>query len=290
MDAEGRGKRIGILGCGWLGFPLCRRLEKEGWQVKVSTTSRRKRSILKARGIDAYLVEFTPDLGSSSEKDFFKVDILVISIPPPRRPDVEKYHQEQVKSLVEALTPTPVKRILFISSTSVYPTINGEVDEEEKRPPERPVGIALKKVEKRIQAQSSFKTTILRLAGLIGYDRVPGRFLRRKKEMMAPDAPLNLIHRDDAISLICRIISQEAWGKIYNGSAPIHPTRREFYTTGSRQPMTVPPIFEDKTVRPRFKIVSGEKAVRELGFTYRYPDPLDLMKRASFEKREKVSL
>lgn len=46
-----------IIGCGWLGLPLAERLVAEGYTVKGSTTSVDKLSLLRQKGIDAYLLQ-----------------------------------------------------------------------------------------------------------------------------------------------------------------------------------------------------------------------------------------
>ena len=42
-------------------------------------------------------------------------------------------------------------------------------------------------------------TTMIRFSGLIGYDRIPIKSIKRKKLVLNPDCPLNLIHRDDCV-------------------------------------------------------------------------------------------
>ena len=48
--------RIGILGCGWLGLPLAKKLIKKNFLVKGSTTSINKIDELKENDIDPYLI------------------------------------------------------------------------------------------------------------------------------------------------------------------------------------------------------------------------------------------
>ena len=54
-----------------------------------------------------------------------------------------------------------------------------------------------------------FNTTVIRFGGLIGYDRMPGKFLTGKKDLPNGDAPVNLIHRDDCVQIIYQIIKNE---------------------------------------------------------------------------------
>ena len=49
-------KKIGILGCGWLGFPLAQSFVKQGHQVNGSTTSIDKILPLAQNGINPFLI------------------------------------------------------------------------------------------------------------------------------------------------------------------------------------------------------------------------------------------
>jgi NAD dependent epimerase/dehydratase family enzyme len=85
-------------------------------------------------------------------------------------------------------------------------------------------------VESLLQKNSYFDTTILRFGGLIGEDRNPVRFLSGRENIENPDAPINLIHQDDCIGIIEKIIDLHSWNETYNAVAPFHPTREEYYT------------------------------------------------------------
>ena len=74
-------KTISVLGAGWLGFELAKNLIAQGHQVKASTTTPAKLDLLVAAGIDAYLINLSDEISSSS---FFDADILIINIPPGR--------------------------------------------------------------------------------------------------------------------------------------------------------------------------------------------------------------
>ena len=52
--------KIGVLGCGWLGFPLAKDLIKQGFKVKGSTTNKEKIKSLEKENIDPCLL-YTSD-------------------------------------------------------------------------------------------------------------------------------------------------------------------------------------------------------------------------------------
>ena len=269
-------ERISILGCGWLGLPLGRHLVEQGFQVKGSTTRAEKLETLQAAGIRPYQIV----LDETVEGDlagFLDSDILIVDIPPGRGDDAVSHHIAQVSMLIDALVGSPVRNVLFVSSTSVYPPLNREVTEEDAADPDAadaPGGQALLYVEEMLRSETAFRTTVVRFSGLIGHDRNPARYLLRMKEVADPEQPMNLIHRDDCIGIITRIIGQGAWGEVFNASCDVHPRRREFYAVAAEsQGLELPPVAESATVRP-FKLVGSRKLVEALGYRFLHPDPL----------------
>ena len=65
----------------------------------------------------------------------------------------------------------------------------------------------LQTIENLFWNNIKFETTIVRLGGLIGYSRNPGRFFNNKKLVSNPDSKVNLIHRDDCINIIEQIVA-----------------------------------------------------------------------------------
>lgn len=267
-------KHISILGCGWLGLPLAIDRIAKGDTVKGSTTTEHKIEKLKTEGIIPHL--FT--LGESSEEkytDFLsESEIVIINFPPKRVPNSIEIYQEQIKSILPFISQT--QKIIFISSTSVYQNTNGEISETLAISPEKESGKAVAAVERLLQEQFENRVTIIRLSGLIGHDRLPGRFLANKKEVQNGDAPINVIHREDCIGLINAVLEKEAWGEIINGCADQHPIRKEYYTLAAQKIGLTPPSFI-KQEKQAYKIISNTKSKTLLGYSYIHPDPLKLI-------------
>ncbi len=265
---------ISILGCGWLGLPLAEQLIRQNFLVKGSVTRSEKLSLLKQKEIIPFQIQLTDVSIIGNEQDeFFNSDLLIINFPPGRKPDVINYHRDQIQQLIQALTKSSVKQVLFISSSAVYPDLNKEVFETENDPPSKESGKALLEVEQLLRSQTQFTTSIIRFAGLIGPERHPGKFLAGKKNVANGEAPINIIHRDDCIALISALIDQQAWGEIFNACADIHPTRKEFYTIAAEQlGLEIPSFSDDVGV---FKIINSEKIKKRLGYSFKYPDPLN---------------
>jgi nucleoside-diphosphate-sugar epimerase len=264
---------ITILGCGWLGLPLARMLVKEGYSVKGSTTREDKLETLRDAGVEPYLVKLDPEVNGDDIVAFLQSDILIVNIPPARRDDIVEYHIEQFSSLIDALGQSPVRSVLLVSSTSVYPALNREVTEEDSVDPESLAGQALLLVEEMLMQESGFQTTVLRFGGLVGYDRNPAKYLASMAEITHPDQPMNLVHRDDCVKIISEIIRLEQWGEVFNACSPVHPQRKEYYGRAA-EIAGLPPIPLATSVESApFKLVNSDKVTNALHYQFLYPDP-----------------
>lgn len=268
-------KTISILGCGWLGTALGKSLLWRNYIVKGSTASAARYNVLETTGIGTFHIKVEPDSMTVDYTSFFNADVLVISIPPKRVENIEEIFPQQIQQIIQYIKKQNIKKVLFISSTSVYESTNRKVKEGEEGTPEKPSGRALLKAEKMLQEIPGVQTTILRFGGLIGADRNPARFLLRAKEV-AGRSPVNLIHRDDCVQIITELIEKEVWGEIFNASSPGHPTKKDFYTKAAEVSQLPVPTF---TERPEnFKIVSSDKLIQRLNYSFKYPNPLDYLK------------
>lgn len=263
---------ISILGCGWLGFPLAEELVRKGFALKGSTTSEAHLGELQEAGIEPYLLSLEPELEGEDAADFLQSDTLIINFPPERREDIEEYHVLQFSSLIDAIRLSPVKHVLMVSSTSVYPALGREVTEEDAEEPESASGRALLSVEEMLMQERGFQTTVVRFSGLVGYDRTPANYLGRMKEISAPEQPMNLIHRDDCIGVITGIIRLGQWGEVFNACAPVHPKRIDYYRKAAlKAGLNLPPAARGDEP---FKIVGSGKLMDAIGYTFLHPDPM----------------
>ena len=223
--------QISILGCGWLGLPLAKSLLQNGFSIKGSTTSLEKISLLESEGITPFLVRLEEQQISASVADFLAdSQILIINIPPKLRGGSTENFVAKITTLLPFIENSTVEKVLFVSSTSVYGEDNEFVSEATVLNPDSEGGRQLAIVENVLQKNSRFQTTILRFGGLISDDRNPVRFLSGRENIENPDAPINLIHQDDCIGIIEKIIALNSWDETYNAVAPFHPTRQEYYT------------------------------------------------------------
>ena len=276
---------ISILGCGWMGRPLGRHLAAQDASVHGSTTTPEKLDALREDGITPFRLELMPELSGDDPGGFFDADVLFLNVPPPVREvpsdTLREYHLRQIDSVVEHVRQSPISWIVFASSTGVYPKTAGTVTEADQPPgrpdaltgPRRSTGTVLLEAEKRLLDLGDVDTTILRFAGLYGGDRHPGRFLAGRSNVRRPEAPVNLIHRDDCVGVVTAVLEHNLRGEVLNVCADAHPTRRELYTKAAASLGLEPPTFEENGSEAG-KIVSNDALGRLLDYTLQHPDPL----------------
>ncbi|QGU87030.1 SDR family oxidoreductase [Erwinia sorbitola] len=268
-------KRVAIVGLGWLGMPLAMSLAGAGWQVTGSKTTPDGVNAARSCGIDAYLLELTPELNCGAEdlEALLSVDALVVTLPASRTASGGENYLLAVQQLVDSALAFNVPRIIFTSSTSVYGERSGIVKESSVLEPVSVAGQILQTLESWLHNLPNTSVDILRLAGLVGPHRHPGRFLAGKSDLAHGNQGVNLVHLDDVIEAISLLLQTPKGGHIYNLSAPQHPARNQFYPQVARQLGLTPPTFLSDNEKESGKLIDGSKITRELGFEYRYPDP-----------------
>jgi nucleoside-diphosphate-sugar epimerase len=257
---------ISILGCGWYGLALAKALISAGHQVKGSTTSPQKTEALATDGIEPYVVNFSA-AAENYDDAFFDCDVLFIAIPPKSRSGEGAAYIPKIQGIIRAIKENAIKNVVFISSTGVYADLNHEVTETTNPQPNTEAGKILQQAEELLNNETSFKTTIIRFAGLIGPGRDPGRFFAGKKDIPNGNAPVNLIHLDDCIGLSMSILDKQAFGYLFNGCSPHHPTRSAFYTQAAINSGLETPVFIDEL--KEWKIVKSIAVEQVLGYRFK---------------------
>jgi nucleoside-diphosphate-sugar epimerase len=275
------GIKISILGCGWLGLPLAKSLLSKGYEVKGSTTSESKLKVLKNAGISPFQIQLEEHQIIGTIEDFLKeTNVLVIDIPPGLRREVSTSNEmtfvNKVKTLIPFIEKSGIQKVVFVSSTSVYgdgfPIV--EITEETKPNPDTESGKQLAITETLLQSNSHFKTTVIRFGGLLGDDRHPIKFLAGRTNVENPDAPVNMIEREDCIGIIEKILKysetseqHDNWGETFNAVAPQHPTRKAYYHKKAEIfNLPLPTFAEDS--ESKGKIISSKKMETILGYSF----------------------
>lgn len=238
-------KHIGIIGCGWLGLPLAKKLQKRGYEVSGTTTSNAKISLLQENGINPFQISIFEDGINGPISEFLEsISLLIINIPPGLRgKGVKESYISKIKVLYAAIKKSQVSQILFVSSTAVYGAVEGKVTENTKPIPNTKSGKQLLKCENIFKNDLKLDTTIIRFGGLIGPKRHPITMLSGRVNLNGGSAPVNLIHLNDCIGIIELIIKNNHWNFTLNGVYPDHPTKEEYYTNEAFKRNLVPPTY-----------------------------------------------
>ncbi|MFK7947804.1 MAG: SDR family NAD(P)-dependent oxidoreductase [Saprospiraceae bacterium] len=274
---------ISIVGCGWLGLPFGEYLIEKGLKVKGSTTTAKKLKVLENKGIQPFLIDLksivlNKILNQEQLKnidDFFHTDILYINIPPGRRnPNVLNDYPKWIQFLIKKCEEFDIRKVIFVSSTGVYPNTNGIVTEAIKPEPQTDSQKSIVIAEQLLQRNQHFETTILRPAGLVGGNRIAGRWFAGKQNIKGGNIPINLVHLDDCIGVSYAVIRQDMFGKIFNICADEHPIKGKFYPLQAEKYGFEIPTFLMEQPKG-FKIISNKLSKKILNYKYKRPNPMN---------------
>ena len=280
---------VAVVGCGWLGLPLAEHLAARGYEVHGSTTRPDRLESLRRAGARAYLVRLPLARPPAAEGDPERTDgaaaatvdgaaarppddaalwaceQLVLTVPPGRRADAERTYPAAILSAVlRYRRAQPAGRIVFTSSTGVYDGLTGRVNERSPVLGRSPKSRKLALAESQVIAQSQRPHVVLRLGGLYGGERHPGRYLAGKRDVPDGDAPVNLASRERVVRTIAALLDHPFWRQpILNVVEPDHPTKRDYYGAYAREHGLPPPRFlaggtDGKVVESLYPPLVGE--------------------------------
>lgn len=251
---------ITIIGNGWLGNACALYLSEKKYKVKVTNRTIHHTS--------EFFENYSWSLGESFPKNAVS-DIIIISLAE-RENNFDNYLK-----LYRDLEKYNVQKIIFISSTSVYTVVAGNCTESLELKISADNIVALK--EETLKS-TEIKHTILRLAGLVGENRYPARFLAGKKDVANPNHKVNLVHQLDVIRFIEICICLDLFG-VYNVCSTYHPSRKEFYTEVCELANLQAPEFTSDKGDDRW--IDNSKSKKEGNFVYLYDDLLEYYRSSS---------
>lgn len=265
--------RISIIGLGWLGIPLAKSLLASGHHVIGSTTTPEK--VEKIAGIEVKLFKLDPHpLGLGFQK-LFETDILIITLPPRSKSQSGEFYLEQLKFLKSLAENGSIKKVVFISSTSIYPTTarKKEYEEDEQLDQITTGNQTLLRAEALFSSSDIFETTIVRFGGLMGADRIPLNYFSNKDNVDG-ESRVNYIHQQDASNLIQWVIAEGLWNRTFNGVAPIHPKKHEIFKSNSQRLGLALPKSYSPLQKITDRIISST-SILNTGFEFNFPDPVN---------------
>ncbi|MDR2235737.1 MAG: hypothetical protein LBE92_06410 [Chryseobacterium sp.] len=247
-------KNTGIIGYGWLGSRIAASLS-EKYTIHTTATTTDKVSVLNAKGLNAVVASF-PDYQLNDKilqwDSIQHIDVLIITIPLSGKSCCVSSLYNRIQNLL-SFTGDFKGQVFVMSSTGVYPDIPKEFTEDD-------LSVSAVPGERMIRGRYP-QANILRLGGLMGDNR-----LLKNYNISNPEAPVNHIHYADICSVILRMIETGTEGKLYNLTAPLHPSKAAVIHAQQNQPFS-----EEVVVQGR--IIRSSKLVSELDFTFEYPDP-----------------
>jgi len=263
---------ISIIGLGWLGLPLYNQLSQLSFPCIGSTTSIEKKDVLQKQGVSVAHIELKETEIKGDINAFFQnAEILILNTPPGLRRNPDSNYVAKIERLLPYIEKSTIKKVLYISSTSVFedeisfPRITNETQPNANSN----VGIQIRNVEKLLFQNRSFQTTILRFSGLVDERRHPATMMSRRASVNNPEAPVNLIHRDDCIGVIWAIIGKNKWGMIFNASFPMQMSKREYYTSICESRGLSIPNFNN-SIPSKGKLIEGNHTASVLNYKYKY--------------------
>lgn len=247
--------KIAIIGCGWLGLPLAKRLTYSGHEVYGSITQDSRLIELSDCGIQGFIYDGV--IHSELPINVRDFGVAILNFPPSRSTD----YAAQLKDLISQFSSDT--KIIFTSSTGVYQELDGACTEWSPIIASHPVFLA----EEEVRC-SGRQYTILRLAGLISEDRHPVKYLAGKENADGQKV-VNLVHREDVITAIFSILNHQVWNETFNVCFPNHPSRSEYYTSEATHRQLPLPIFTFS--EGSGKEIDATKLIQRLHFTFDNP-------------------
>ena len=262
-------KKISILGAGWLGMPLAIALKEKGHSLKVSTTTPDKVALFEPHDIPCYVVELGTTKGIVDLDTFLSdTDVLIVTIPPKITKISPYAYAERINFILWNLEKHHIKEVIFTSSISVYHGLEGEVDETTALNTITPRSKQMAQADHLFLNADNCSATVLRLGGLMGEDRNPLLSLSKKRVIEAGNKPVNLVHQEDIIRFITKILDEPIKNELFNVVAPIGLSRKDFYTKEAQRLgiKDLPEFILSPETENR--VVNGTKITKAFGLDY----------------------
>ncbi|MCP4985958.1 MAG: NAD(P)-binding domain-containing protein [Colwellia sp.] len=284
---------VGIIGCGWLGNALASQLKEQGIKVLATRSNDKNVEQLLSQGIDASVLLLPSEQDQLNSHSIFNSQCIIIAITPQFKQGRADYGDKIEQLIIAAKASSFVEQIILLSSTAVYNGLSGNITETSALDFSADKVTVLNQAEKavlsfsdtpseQVQNLANKKSSyVLRLAGLVGPNRHPGKFLLNGRMLKSPEAKVNLIHQQDVIGLTLSILSKSIECGIFNGVSSTHVSKKEYYQAAAHALSLDPPCFEEVSAAQTDKenrearIIMGDKAETMLGYQFYYADLLN---------------
>lgn len=280
---------VHIIGLGWLGLPLAKQLHSAGMKVSGTVRGNEKQQQLLCDGLDVDKFDlYSPFISQYSDykaklKERFLDANLVINIPPGRKTFQPQKFIANMRNLIDTAMNAGLRKLIFISTTSVYGDQNGIISNASALSPNTDSAKAHQNIEHHLQLNYPGRYKILRPAGLVGpkrdgSPRHPIYTLCKKTNLAKGSDPVNLVHQADVIQAIVALIVKETDGTAFNIAALEHPSREEYYTWCAQNLNLQQPTFIEETKKRQLgKLIDASETYKVLGIQAKYPSPFTML-------------
>ena len=271
-------KSVGIIGAGWLGEVLAKTLLSRGFSIQTTSQSAERIEHLQESQIpvERFVLPFDFSQDDIASINVFSKEVLVVCIPPQLKKGRTDYPLK-IENIVKGAELGQVKHLILLSTTAIYNGLSGKVSESSELAYDAEKVAILAEAENKALAFNG-RSSILRLAGLIGPNRHPGGFFKRGRTLKDPDVAINLIHQRDVVELVMGLLQSDTCEGVYNGVSNTHMSKGEFYHLASQSLNAdeKPIIKNNKRIEKKVtgKIVIGDKIRTDLQYQFCFDDLL----------------
>jgi nucleoside-diphosphate-sugar epimerase len=273
-----------IIGCGYIGRLLGRKLAADGAAVTGVVRSAESAALLPPLGIEPLrldLLQDPPARLATAGADVFHL------APPPGEGREDPLTARLIDAFAAQGQP---RRVVYVGTTGVYGDCHGEWVDETRRPaPTADRALRRWDAEQRLRAWSAAtggELVILRVAGIYACDRLPiARIESGQPVVSAAEAPWsNRIHAADLVDICVAAMERAPTGAVYNVCDGEPSTMTDYFlrvaaAAGLPAPPQIPLAEAPDKVSAGMlsylresRRLSNHKLVRELGVPLRYPN------------------
>lgn len=256
-----------IVGCGWVGTYIATALVGAGHRVWATCTSVEKSQRLAAIGLTATVANFDRE-GELPQLERKVFDVAIISVPITRKDDTAVVHR-RFAGLVDFLDRLSFNQSFFFGSVGIYPKVSATITESTFKDADLDPKLLLGETALR---KAYPNLNVLRLGGLFGFERVMAKYFVGKVCEIGYQTA-NLVHVVDIQGVIAAMIAAGSQGRTYNVVCPEHPLKKEVIAaSAAKYRYGMPTAFSDADRTA--KVVSPDRLVAELDYTFEYRSPL----------------
>ncbi|WP_438865404.1 hypothetical protein [Neptunicella sp.] len=254
-----------IVGAGWLGQALGQHLIDAGLSVQMTTRE-------PLRSSQHYWTLFNCEGNTIEHRITLQQAVWIFCIPAGRTPEKQASYRHYLARAIQLATQLNMQAFVLCSTTGVYPTEAGLYHESDHI-------TATSERQSRLLQNEALTTAlgnkgkVLRLAGLYGPKRHPGRFFEHKRPSSNGAETVNMIHQTEAVRAIGYIIEHiDKIPPIINLVMPDHPTKAAFYQQAAQKLNLPAPEFTSGKAHQR--IISSQ-LLTDLGYQFAFNQLLD---------------